>query len=100
MILTVHTKHTLLNVMVTEMDQESTPLIWWKWKPSNIRQRRSSTKSTSLTIQMRYKCDRKCSLVSINQLLKGLRVTRAGLRGGIQHQSKRLLSKHLKQATA
>lgn len=44
----------LVVVMVTAMDLGSIPLIWWKWKPSNIRQPRSSTKSTSLTIRMRY----------------------------------------------
>lgn len=45
---------SLFVVMGTATDPGSIPLIWWKWRPSNIRRRRSSTKSTSLTIQTRY----------------------------------------------
>lgn len=41
-------------VMVTVTDPGSILLIWLKWRPSSIRQPRSSTKSTSPTTQTRY----------------------------------------------
>lgn len=38
---------------LTEMDPGSTLLIWWKWRPSNIKRPKSSIKSTSPTTQTR-----------------------------------------------
>lgn len=38
---------------LTEMVPGSTLLIWWKWRPSNIKRPKSSIKSTSPTTQTR-----------------------------------------------
>lgn len=46
---------SLSDGMFIVMDPETILLIWWKWKPFNIKQPTSSTKSTSLMIQTRYK---------------------------------------------